>query len=116
MKTLAKNLGYEDINDEDVEIIRYVCALISVRGALLLSSIMATLIERIDKPNVTIAIDGSVYKNHPKFHKLMTDFISELIPGKNFKLILAEDGSGKGAGLLAAIAQRFRNKKAGLMS
>jgi len=108
-------LGYEDVRDHDVQIIRYVCALISVRGDLHLSAIMATLIERIDKPNVTIAIDGSVYKCHPKFHQLITDFICQLVPGKKFKLKLAEDGSGKGAGLVAAIAQRFRAKINGLV-
>lgn len=115
MRALAKRLGYEDVSYHDIQIIRYVCALISVRGALLLSAIMATLIERIDRPNVTIAIDGAVYKYHPKFHQLMTDFIGELVPGKKFKLILAEDGSGKGAGLVAAIAQRFRAKINGLV-
>ncbi len=105
---LANRLGYKNFSTDDIEIIKYVCAVVSVRGATLLSACMAALVERIDKPNVTIAIDGSVYKYHPKFHTLMTDFIKELMPNRKFKLILAEDGSGKGAGLVAAIAQKIK--------
>ena len=103
-------LGYDKFDEDDIKIIKYVCALISVRNALLLSCALATILERMDKPSATIAVDGSVYKYHPKMHKLMTDFIGEMIPGKKFKMILAEDGSGKGAGLVAAVAMKLRNK------
>ena len=72
----------------------------------MLAAILSNLVLRVEHDLVTIAVDGSVYKHHPKFHKLMTDFIHELIPKRKFKIILAEDGSGKGAGLVAAIALR----------
>ncbi|KAH9381468.1 hypothetical protein HPB48_008057 [Haemaphysalis longicornis] len=65
----------------------------------------------MEKPRVTIAIDGSLYKHHPKFHRLMTDYITVLAPNRPFKLMLAEDGSGKGAGLVAAVAERLRQAK-----
>ena len=105
-----KKLGYDHFEDDDVKIIKYVCALISVRNALLLSCALSTILERMDKPSATIAVDGSVYKKHPKMHKLMTNFIGQLAPGIKFKMILAEDGSGKGAGLVAAVAMKLRNK------
>lgn len=35
-------------------------------------------------------------------HQLLVDFIRDLAPGHDFDIILAEDGSGKGAGLAAA--------------
>ncbi|XP_054158959.1 hexokinase-2-like [Oppia nitens] len=112
-ESIGKLLGYDHLSVDDREIIRYVCAIVSVRGAGMLAAILSNLIQRIDdRPVVTIAIDGSVYKYHPKFHTLITDFIGQLLPDdcpKRFKLILAEDGSGKGAGLVAAIAQRLNN-------
>lgn len=49
-----------------------------------------------------IAIDGSLYQYHPNMHRYLIDFIKELAPGHDFDIILAEDGSGKGAGLAAA--------------
>ena len=103
-------MGYDHFEDDDVKIIKYICALISVRSALLLSCALSTILERMDKPSATIAVDGSVYKYHPKMHKLMTDFIGEMIPGKKFKMILAEDGSGKGGGLVAAVAMKMKNR------
>lgn len=60
------------------------------------------------KESATVAIDGSLYKHHPKMHTLLTDYISVLAPGRKFKIILAEDGSGKGAGLVAAAAMKQR--------
>lgn len=107
-KSLAKRLGYEQFSSEDKKIIHFVCGIVDIRGALMLATILSNLIIRIDRPFVTIAIDGSVYKHHPKFHQLITDFIEQLVPeNRKFKLILAEDGSGKGAALVAAIAQRL---------
>lgn len=108
-RKLCQKLGYSPDNADDIKIIQFVCARVSVRTAYLVSAVLALLLDRIDKPVVSIAIDGSVYKKHPKLHTLITDFIRELSPERKFKVFLAEDGSGKGAGLVAAIAQRLKN-------
>lgn len=61
---------------------------------------------------MTIAIDGSLYRFHPRFHNLMVLKIKELVnPGHKFKLTLSHDGSGKGAALVAAVATRLLDKK-----
>ncbi|CAG2119311.1 unnamed protein product, partial [Medioppia subpectinata] len=105
-------LGYssQQITKDDIEIVRYVCALIGVRNAQLAAANLSAVVQRIDKPMVRIAIDGSLYKKHPKLHKLMTDFIGELIPNRKFELFLAEDGSGKGSAFIAAVAAKHRQK------
>lgn len=140
---------------------------------------LATLLDRIDREQVTIAVDGSLYKHHPRLENWMKKYISLLSPGHKvrdsenrwefnwkaakwfqvisflfcfffvlrtvlreiirfyyvseslmlpslcasfsriiiihliclqFKLIHAEDGSGKGAALVAAIAQRLQKR------
>ncbi|RWS02215.1 hexokinase-1-like isoform X1 [Dinothrombium tinctorium] len=109
-RKLVADLGYEKYEEDDLRIIEYVCAVVSVRGALLVSILMAYLLDYIDRENATIAIDGSLFA-HPKYKTLMTDFISALSNGKKFKLVSAKDGSGKGAGLVAAIAERLRTRK-----
>jgi hexokinase len=58
---------------------------------------------------VRVAIDGSLYRKHPKLHTLMTDFIAELIPGKKFELFSADDGSGKGSAFIAAVAAKHKH-------
>ena len=69
---------------------------------------IASVIDWINEENTVVAIDGSLYKHHPKIDKLMRENIFLLTNGKKkFDLILAEDGSGKGAGLVASIAQHL---------
>uniref|UniRef100_A0A0B7AIW9 Phosphotransferase n=1 Tax=Arion vulgaris TaxID=1028688 RepID=A0A0B7AIW9_9EUPU len=61
---------------------------------------------------MTIAVDGSLYRFHPRFHNLMCLKIKELVrPGLKFKLCLSHDGSGKGAALTAAVSLRLRHLK-----
>ncbi|XP_067128625.1 hexokinase-4-like [Centruroides vittatus] len=103
-----ERFGYDEISNDDISIIKYVCAIASLRGACLVSICLSSLIERMDKPKVTIAVDGSLYKYHPRYGPSMVEFITKMAPGKKFEFILVEDGSGKGAGLVAAVAMRVR--------
>lgn len=49
---------------------------------------IATLINRLKKKTMTIAIDGSLYRFHPRFHNLMVLKIRELVnPGHKVMLI-----------------------------
>ncbi|XP_046742433.1 hexokinase type 2-like [Diprion similis] len=96
--------------EEDIAIVQYVCEIISNRAALLVSICLATLLEKIDREESTIAVDGSLYKHHPRFEGWMNQYIHLLAPGCKFKLMHAEDGSGKGAALVAAIALRLKKR------
>lgn len=111
---MLNNLGYQprvDYTDDDIKVIQYIAAVISYRAARLVSICTAVLLSRMDdEENVTIAIDGSVYKHHPRLNKWIELFTRELLPKRNFHFMLAEDGSGKGAGLAAAIAQRIQKR------
>ena len=43
---------------------------------------IATLLNRINKPRVTVAVDGSLYRYHPHFDAMMREKIRQLIkPG-----------------------------------
>ncbi|XP_072754914.1 hexokinase type 2 [Anoplolepis gracilipes] len=97
-------------DEDDIRVVQYVCEVASNRAALLVSICLAGLLDRIDKEQVAIAVDGSLYKHHPRLENWMKRYISLLTSGRQFKLILAEDGSGKGAALVAAIAQRLQER------
>lgn len=117
-------------NKEDIDIVKYICWLISDRAAILVSICKnnddknlergnlilcftegtATLLERMNRPETTVAIDGSLFKHHPRLKKSMETYIAMMAPRNKFKLMLAEDGSGKGAGLVAAIARRLKQQ------
>lgn len=41
---------------------------------------MVVLLNHIELPEVTIAIDGSLYEHHPKYHKYMMEIIEKWRP------------------------------------
>ncbi|EDV35203.1 uncharacterized protein Dana_GF22320 [Drosophila ananassae] len=106
-RLVLEELGLTNATDGDCANVRYICECVSKRAAHLVSAGIATLINKMDEPHVTVGVDGSVYRFHPKFHNLMVEKISKLIkPGITFDLMLSEDGSGRGAALVAAVACR----------
>ncbi|KAL5110010.1 Hexokinase [Taenia crassiceps] len=92
---------------EDLKIVRYVCSSVANRAASFAASGVACLLNRIDRPRTTVAVDGSLFKFHPTFARTMVEVITKLIPPRcTFRLKLSEDGSGKGAGALVAAVKR----------
>nr|XP_033322397.1 hexokinase type 2 isoform X4 [Megalopta genalis] len=106
-REVLAELGIRNVSDQDCENIRYVCSVVSRRAAHLASAGIATLLNKMGEDQVTVGIDGSVYRFHPHFHDLMTEKISQLQSHK-FDLMLSEDGSGRGAALVAAVAASNR--------
>ncbi|KAG5319354.1 HXK2 Hexokinase, partial [Pseudoatta argentina] len=77
-REVLAELGMRNVSDQDCENVRYVCSVVSRRAAHLVSAGIAALLNKIGENNVTVGIDGSVYRFHPHFHDLMTAKISEL--------------------------------------
>lgn len=108
-KMILEEIGIETYTLEDCKIVKYVCALVSARASFLVSAGIATLINCLKRPEVTVAVDGSLYRFHPRFHNLMSLKIYELVdPAYKFKLALSHDGSGKGAALVAAVTTHMK--------
>ena len=66
--------------------IQYATALVSYRAALLVSICTAVLLNRMTEKDITIAVDGSVYKHHPRLKRWMKQLIKELAPEKDVRL------------------------------
>ncbi|BFY98397.1 hypothetical protein BsWGS_01437 [Bradybaena similaris] len=99
-------------NEQDYRLVRHVCSLVSKRAAYLASAGIACLLNKMNRREVTVGVDGSLYRFHPFFHDLMMEKIQILVkPNIQFKLMLSHDGSGKGAALVAAVANRMLDKK-----
>ena len=54
----------------------------------------------------TVAVDGTVFECYPRFQQRMAAAMQELMPAAQQppKLVLAKDGSGIGAAIIAALA------------
>lgn len=107
-KEIMDRLGIT-CDEEDLKVVQYITATLSYRGALLCALLVSGLLMHMDRPHCTIAIDGSLFAKHPRWRPLMEKLLPELAPGKPFNLVLAKDGSGKGAAMTAAIAERISN-------
>ncbi|XP_072946015.1 hexokinase type 2-like [Epargyreus clarus] len=94
------------VSRDDALVAQHVARLISNRAAQLVSVCIATLLRRMDRAHAAVAVDGSVFKRHPRIRSLMEKYIALLAPNHKFTLLGAEDGSGKGSALTAAIAAR----------
>lgn len=109
---ICEDLGIENVTMNDCLIIGNVCSAVSTRAAYLSAAGISVLLNRMQKPDVTVGVDGSVYRFHPTFRFLLQEKISHLIDvGLKFSLKLSEDGSGRGAALVAAVACRVKLEK-----
>jgi len=75
-----------DYDEDDIKVIQYATALVSYRAALLVSIVTAVLLNRLPEKDITIAVDGSVYKHHPRLKRWMKQLIKELAPEKEVRL------------------------------
>lgn len=104
----------------DRQAIRQVCEAVSTRAAHLCASGVAALLEKVminrrvagfrTDQNMTVGVDGTVYKKHPHFRRLLEAKVRELLPPEaRITFRMSHDGSGKGAALVTAVACRMRN-------
>ncbi|XP_067631866.1 hexokinase type 2 [Eurosta solidaginis] len=104
---LQELFGLEKTSVEDCQKLRFICECISKRAAKLAAVGLSSLINKIAEPHVVVGVDGSVYRFHPHFDEYMREAMRVLVdPKLSFDLMLSEDGSGRGAALVAAVASK----------
>ena len=109
---IFQKLGIDGVTDADCRIVRRVCETISTRAARLAAIGIVTILRKIGKlDKCTVAIDGTLYEKHPHFRERMVSTMQELAPGNSVQLKKSEDGSGRGAATVAAVASRLYKKK-----
>ncbi|XP_035522916.1 hexokinase-2-like [Morone saxatilis] len=97
----------------DSRVVRLVCDTISSRSARLCAAALATIANRIrvnrglDHLKTTVGVDGTVYRKHPNFSDKLKAAVRLLAPQCDITFLVSEDGSGKGAAMVTAVAQRL---------
>uniref|UniRef100_A0A8C3GYW1 hexokinase n=1 Tax=Corvus moneduloides TaxID=1196302 RepID=A0A8C3GYW1_CORMO len=101
-----------DASFEDSVLLREVCQAVSLRAAQLCAAGLAAVVEKmrenrgLDRLSVSVGVDGTLYKLHPCFSHNLQKTLKDLAPNCDVSFHLSEDGSGKGAALVAAVACR----------
>ncbi|XP_071208770.1 hexokinase-2 [Salvelinus alpinus] len=115
---MLRGLGL-DPSVEDCVATRRVCQVVSTRAAHLCAATLAAVLGQIrdnkaaERLRTTIGVDGSVYKNHPQFARRLHKMVRRLVPDCNVRFLRSEDGSGKGAAMVTAVAFRLAIQHAG---
>ncbi|XP_002734800.1 hexokinase-4-like [Saccoglossus kowalevskii] len=106
-KSIFKKFGLE-IKDEDCEKVKTVCSAVSSRAAKLLSAGIAAIVCQVGRKEVICGVDGSLYKYHPNIKTIMAETTKLLAPFMTVQYVESSDGSGRGAAIVAAVAQRLK--------
>lgn len=105
------SIGLE-VSDVEIELSRRLAEIIAVRGARLCACGVAAICQKEGIERGHVAADGSVANKHPKFKKRWARALGEILgweegkkDGKEDPIILtsAEDGSGVGCAIIAAM-------------
>ncbi|XP_071065037.1 hexokinase-2 isoform X2 [Dasypus novemcinctus] len=113
VRAILQHLGLESTCDDSI-IVKEVCTVVARRAAQLCGAGMAAVVDKIrenrglDTLKVTVGVDGTLYKLHPHFATIMHDTVKDLAPKCDVSFLESEDGSGKGAALITAVACRIR--------
>uniref|UniRef100_A0A8D2N8L6 hexokinase n=1 Tax=Zonotrichia albicollis TaxID=44394 RepID=A0A8D2N8L6_ZONAL len=113
VRTILQQLGLNSTCDDSI-IVKTVCGAVSRRAAQLCGAGMAAIVDKIrenrglERLEITVGVDGTLYKLHPHFSRIMHQTVKELAPNCDVTFLLSEDGSGKGAALITAVGCRLR--------
>uniref|UniRef100_A0A8C5CK43 hexokinase n=1 Tax=Gadus morhua TaxID=8049 RepID=A0A8C5CK43_GADMO len=115
VRSILQHLGLDSTCDDSI-IVKKVCGAVSHRAAQICGAGMAAVVDKIrenrglDHLDVTVGVDGTLYKLHPHFAGVMQQTVNKLAPQCNVNFLLSEDGSGKGAALITAVGCRLREE------
>jgi hexokinase len=111
---VLSSVGIKRSSVADRSAVRSVCSIVSERAARISAATVVAAVTKMD-PDVarrhTVAIDGSVYEKLYGFSGRMAASLGTLLGRRasRVRLVLTKDGSGRGAAIVAAVAERDRN-------
>ncbi|XP_070184169.1 hexokinase type 2-like [Littorina saxatilis] len=106
-RVVLNELKMEKYTSEDCNIVRNICKTIIERSAHLTAAALVALITHVKQSEVIIAVDGSMYRDHAEFYKIMEDKTKELLNGNHkFKLLPQYNGRRIGAAVASVLAPK----------
>lgn len=112
VRAILEDLGLP-VTSDDALMVLEVCQAVSRRAAQLCGAGVAAVVEKIrenrglEELTMSVGVDGTLYKLHPHFSSLVAATVRQLAPRCTVTFLESEDGSGKGAALVTAVACRL---------
>ncbi|CAN9513563.1 unnamed protein product [Ophioblennius macclurei] len=117
VRSILQHLGLTNSTCDDSVLVKEVCSVVARRAAQLCGAGLAALVDKIrqnrnlNELSVTVGVDGTLYKTHPHFSSIMQETLQDLAPQCQVTFHKSEDGSGKGAALITAVACRMADEQ-----
>lgn len=117
IRSILQHLGLTTSTCDDSVLVKEVCSVVARRAAQLCGAGLAAVVDKIrqnrnlQELSVTVGVDGTLYKTHPHFSSIMQETLQELAPQCKVTFQKSEDGSGKGAALITAVACRMKDDR-----
>lgn len=114
VRSILQHLGLTGSTCDDSVLVKEVCSVVARRAAQLCGAGLAAVVDKIrqnrnlQQLSITVGVDGTLYKMHPHFSSIMQETLQDLAPQCKVTFHKSEDGSGKGAALITAVACRFQ--------
>ncbi|EDX14548.1 Hex-t1 [Drosophila simulans] len=97
--------------ERDLAALKYICDTVTNRAAMLVASGVSCLIDRMRLPQISIAVDGGIYRLHPTFATVLNKYTRLLAdPNYNFEFVITQDSCGVGAAIMAGMAHANKYK------
>lgn len=114
VRSILQHLGLTGSTCDDSVLVKEVCSVVARRAAQLCGAGLAAVVDKIrqnrnlQQLSITVGVDGTLYKMHPHFSSIMQETLQDLAAQCKVTFHKSEDGSGKGAALITAVACRFQ--------
>lgn len=107
-RKVAKAAWDMDFTDEQIYVLRKICEAVYNRSAALAAGTIAAIAKRIkiiEHSKFTCGVDGSLFVKNAWYCKRLQEHLKVILADKaeNLIIIPADDGSGKGAAITAAV-------------
>ncbi|XP_070760242.1 hexokinase-2 isoform X5 [Enoplosus armatus] len=116
IRSILQHLGLTGSTCDDSVLVKEVCSVVARRAAQLCGAGLAAVVDKIrqnrnlNQLSITVGVDGTLYKTHPHFSSIMQETLQDLAPQCQVTFHKSEDGSGKGAALITAVACRMKSE------
>ncbi|XP_045890546.1 hexokinase-2 [Micropterus dolomieu] len=116
VRSILQHLGLTSSTCDDSVLVKEVCSVVARRAAQLCGAGLAAVVDKIrqnrnlNQLSITVGVDGTLYKTHPHFSSIMQETLQDLAPQCQVTFHKSEDGSGKGAALITAVACRVKSE------
>ncbi|XP_054892320.1 hexokinase HKDC1 isoform X2 [Poeciliopsis prolifica] len=111
VRSILQQLGLRGTCDDSI-IVKEVCGAVSRRAAQMCGAGLAAVVDKIredrglERLSTTVGVDGALYKLHPHFSQVLKETVGVMAPHCDVTFLPSEEGSGKGAALIAAVVRQ----------